>query len=78
MATMTYYVSLAFKRSEEGGEIVACDPKEARSAEQAIRMATSLTASEGHWGLSYPLIFSRAKIQLEVGASLQHLSYDES
>ena len=29
-------------------------------------------------GLSYSLIFSRAKIQLEVGASLQHLSYDES
>ena len=24
MATMTYYVALAFKRSEDGGEIVAC------------------------------------------------------
>ena len=29
-------------------------------------------------GLSYPLIFSRAKMQLEVGASLRRLSYDES
>jgi hypothetical protein len=28
--------------------------------------------------LSYPLIFSRAKMQLEVGASLRRLSYDES
>jgi hypothetical protein len=27
MTTMTYYVVLAFKRSEDdGGEIVACDP----------------------------------------------------
>jgi hypothetical protein len=42
MATMTYYVALAFKRSEEGGDIVACDPKEARSSEQAIRLAVSL------------------------------------
>jgi hypothetical protein len=31
MATMTYYVALAFTRSEEG-EIVACEPKEARSS----------------------------------------------
>jgi hypothetical protein len=28
--------------------------------------------------LSYPLIFSRAKMQLEVGPSLRRLSYDES
>ncbi len=28
--------------------------------------------------LSYPLIFPRAKMQLEVGASLRRLSYDES
>jgi hypothetical protein len=32
MAAMTYYVALAFKRSEDVGDIVACDPKEARSA----------------------------------------------
>jgi hypothetical protein len=57
MTTMTYYVVLAFKRSEDdGGEIVACDPKEARSAEQAIRMATSLAAKEGHCGA---IAFSR-------------------
>ena len=42
MAAMTYYVALAFKRSEDNGEVVACDPKEARSADQAIRLA-------GHW-----------------------------
>jgi hypothetical protein len=54
---MTYYVVLAFKRSEDGGEIVACDPKEARSAEQAIRMAGSLAAKEGHCGA---IAFSRA------------------
>src|SRR5271165_3405984 len=29
-------------------------------------------------GLSYPLIFSRAKMQLEVGASLRRFSSDES
>ena len=57
MPTMTYYVALGFKRSEdEGGEIVACDPKEARSAEQAIRMANSVAAKEGHCGA---IAFSR-------------------
>jgi len=50
MVMMTYYVALAFKRSDEdGGDIVACDPKEARSSDQAIRMADSL-AAEGHCG----------------------------
>ena len=57
MATMTYYVALAFKRSEDdGGSIVACDPKEARSSEQAIRMAASLATQEGHCGA---IAFSR-------------------
>src|SRR5271166_805265 len=57
MATMTYYVALAFKRSEDdGGDIVACDPKEARTAEQAIRMAGSLATQEGHCGA---IAFSR-------------------
>jgi hypothetical protein len=50
MAAMTYYVALAFKRSEEGGDIVACAPKEARSSDQAIRMAGSLAKMEGHSG----------------------------
>ena len=57
MATMTYYVALGFKRSEDGGEIAACDPKEARSAEQAIRMATSLAAKDGNCGA---IAFSRS------------------
>lgn len=56
MGTMTYYVALAFMKSEDGGEIVACDPKEARSSEQAIRMAASLAVEEGHCGA---IAFSR-------------------
>jgi hypothetical protein len=53
----TYYVALAFTRSEEeGGGIVACDPKEARSREQAIRTAVTLAAKEGHCGA---IAFSR-------------------
>ena len=56
MATMTYYVALAFKRSEEDGNIVACDPKEARSSDQAMRMAASLARIEGHCGA---IAFSR-------------------
>jgi hypothetical protein len=55
MASMTYYVALAFMRSE-GGDIVACEPKEARSSNQAIRMAESLAAEEGHCGA---IAFSR-------------------
>jgi len=55
MATMTYYVALAFMRSEDG-EIVACDPKEARSSDQAIRMAGTMAAMEGHCGA---IAFSR-------------------
>jgi hypothetical protein len=49
MAPMTYYVALAFTRSEDG-DIVACEPKEARSSDQAIRIAGSLAAMEGHCG----------------------------
>jgi hypothetical protein len=43
-------------RSEEGGDIVACDSKEARSSEQAIRLAVSLATQEGHCGA---IAFSR-------------------
>jgi Asp/Glu/hydantoin racemase len=58
MTMMTYHVALAFMRSgDDGGEIVACDPKEARSSEQAIRMANSLAKREGHCGA---IAFSRA------------------
>ena len=57
MSAVTYYVALAFKRSDDdGGDIVACDPKEARSSEQAIRLAGSLAAEEGHCGA---IAFSR-------------------
>jgi len=55
VATMTYYVALAFMRSEDGS-IVACEPKEARSSDQAIRMASSLAAAECHCGA---IAFSR-------------------
>jgi hypothetical protein len=56
MGTMTYYVALAFMKSDDSGEIVACDPKEARTSEQAIRIAGSLAKIEGHCGA---LAFSR-------------------
>ena len=50
-------LALAFKKDEDdGGNIVACDPKEARSADQAIRMAASLAVEEGHCGA---IAFSR-------------------
>ena len=49
MSMMTYFVALAFMRSEDG-EIVACEPKEARGADQAIRMAKTLAATEPHCG----------------------------
>ena len=52
---MTYDVALAFMRSE-GGDIVACEPKEARSSNQAIRMADSLATTEGRCGA---IAFSR-------------------
>ena len=55
MATMTYYVALAFTHSE-GGEIVACEPREARSADQAVRLAGSLAATDGVCGA---IAFSR-------------------
>ena len=55
MAAVTYHVVLAFVRSEDG-DIVATEPKEARSADQAIRMAKSLAATEPHCGA---IAFSR-------------------
>ena len=42
MGTTTYYVTLAFMRSEEG-DIVACEPKEARSADQPKNGAISFS-----------------------------------
>jgi hypothetical protein len=54
--TVTYYVALAFTRSEDEGGIVACEPVEARSSDHAIRTAISLAAKEGHCGA---IAFSR-------------------
>jgi hypothetical protein len=56
MASVTYYVALAFARSEDG-DIVACEPKEARNSIQAMRMAESLAAAQGHCGA---IAFSRS------------------
>jgi len=50
MGTMTYFVTHAFMCSDGDDDIVACEPKEARSAEQAVRMAGSMAAMEGHCG----------------------------
>ena len=53
---VTYYVVLPFRRSEDDGSIVACEPVEARSSDHAIRTAISLAAKEGHCGA---IAFSR-------------------
>jgi hypothetical protein len=55
MATVTYYVALAFTRSEDG-DIIGCEPKEAQSSDQAIRMANALAVSPAHCGA---IAFSR-------------------
>jgi hypothetical protein len=55
LATVTYFVALAFTLSDDG-DIVASEPKEARSADQAIRLANSLAAMEAHCGA---IAFSR-------------------
>lgn len=52
---MTDYVPFTFKRSEYR-DIVACEPKEARSSSQAICMAETLATTEGHCGA---IAFSR-------------------
>jgi hypothetical protein len=56
MGTVTYYVALAFKPEDDGHDIVACDPREARSSGRAIRTAASLAVEEGHCGA---IAFSR-------------------
>jgi hypothetical protein len=56
MGTITYFVALAFMRSDADDGIVACEPKEARNAEQAVRMAGLMAAVEGHCGA---IAFSR-------------------
>ena len=56
MTAVTYYVALAFVRAEDGS-IVATEPKEAQSADQAIRMAKGLAAIKPHCGA---IAFSRS------------------
>jgi hypothetical protein len=57
VGTVTYYVALAFKKTEDdGGGIVAGDPKEARSSDHAIRLAALLAKTGGHCGA---IAFSR-------------------
>ena len=55
MAAVTYHVVLAFTCSEDG-DVVATEPKEARSMDQAIRMAKSLAVTAPHCGA---IAFSR-------------------
>jgi hypothetical protein len=56
MATLTYFVALAFMRSEVDDEIVACEPKEARSAEHAVRLAGLMALADSYCGA---IAFSR-------------------
>ena len=66
--TVTYYVALAFKRSEDdGGDIVACDPREARSSEQAIRMAASLAGEEGCGAVAFSRTGDPALGEVDIG-----------
>jgi hypothetical protein len=50
------------------------EEKRSQRGDQRGRLDSSRYGPE----LSYPLIFSRAKMQLEVGISRRRLSYDES
>jgi hypothetical protein len=48
MASTTYYVALAFKRLDDNGDIVACDPKEeswARESGQVDKWIFCLTTA---------------------------------
>jgi hypothetical protein len=44
MASVTYYVAMAFEKTEEG-DLVALDPMESQSSTQAISRARSLAAT---------------------------------
>ena len=45
MASVTYYVAMAFEKTEEG-DLVALDPVESQSSTQAISRARSLGAAK--------------------------------
>jgi hypothetical protein len=45
MGSVTYYVAMAFEKSEEG-DLIALDPMESQSSTQAISRARSLATSK--------------------------------
>ena len=45
MASVTYYVAMAFEKTEEG-DLIALDPMESQSSTQAISRARALAASK--------------------------------
>jgi hypothetical protein len=45
MASVTYYVAMAFEKTEEG-DLVALDPMESQSSTQAISRARSLATTK--------------------------------
>ena len=49
MPNITYFVALPFSRGDDG-MVVAAEPKEARSADHAGRLARSLAIAEGNCG----------------------------
>lgn len=51
MGSVTYYVAMAFERSEEG-DLVAMDPMESQSSAQAVSRARVLAASNRDHSLS--------------------------
>jgi hypothetical protein len=55
MNSLTYFVAVPFMRTEDGG-IVPCEPKEARTRDQAIRLAEALARNEEYCGA---IAFSR-------------------
>ena len=57
MGTMTYYVALAFKKAEDdGGDIVACDPKRGTQLGSSDPNGGLTGEGEGHCGA---IAFSR-------------------
>jgi hypothetical protein len=76
MAATAYHVALAFMRSEDG-DAVACEPKEARSSDQAIRMAGLLAMTEEYCG-AIALVDAYGERFVGVGAQLNHRELQRS
>jgi hypothetical protein len=72
MVATTDYATLAFKRSEDNGDIVACDPQEARSVAHASRLPSSLAVEAGHCGaIAFPRTRDPALGDFEDGVILR-------